>query len=359
LILSTKIPLLESTGYFFYDFFKSNLMPQSQSYYQGLISIVLLTVIIFGLEKFSKRFWCRNICPAGAFLGLLSQIRLYERVVGDTCPLCNKCQIECKMNAIPEGKIKDTNKVECIECFNCGEKCPPKSKSITYRFRWNPYRSVPDFSRRQFIGSAFTGILTLGLAGVGYKYKASSGKLIRPPGAIPEDDFLDKCIRCLACVRICESNGKCLQPAGIENSLIHLWTPVAVMREGYCEYNCNLCGQICPTDAILPLSLELKKKTPIGFAYFDKNLCIPFVRHEDCIVCEEHCPTPDKAIKFEIKEAILPDGSSRKVKYPYVVRSLCIGCGICEEKCPLPNLPGVFTTRENEMRLDRLPRNAI
>jgi polyferredoxin len=352
LIFSTKMPFLETPGYILYDLFKNNVMPHSQSFFQGVFGIILLTLIIFGLEKLSKRFWCRNICPAGAFMGLLSQIRPYERIVGDTCPLCNKCQIECKMNAIPEGNIKETNKVECIECFNCGEKCPPKSKSITYRFRWTPYRSIPDFSRRQFIGSAFTGILTLGLVGIGYKHKTSTGKLIRPPGAIPENDFMDKCIRCLACVRICESNGKCLQPAGFENDITHLWTPIAVMREGYCEYNCNLCGQICPTDAILPLSLEQKKKTPMGLAYFDKNLCIPFVRHEDCIVCEEHCPTPDKAIKFEIKEAILPDGSSRKVKYPYVIRALCIGCGICEEKCPLPNLPGVFVTRENELRLD-------
>ncbi len=123
------------------------------------------------------------------------------------------------------------------------------------------------------------------------------------------------------------------------------------MREGYCEYNCNLCGEVCPTDAILPLSMETKQKTPMGLAFFDKNLCIPFERHEDCIVCEEHCPTPDKAIKFDMKEAQLPDGSRRLVKYPYVVRELCIGCGICEEKCPLPNLPGIFVTRENEKRL--------
>ncbi|MCK5454853.1 MAG: 4Fe-4S binding protein, partial [Calditrichia bacterium] len=94
-----------------------------------------------------------------------------------------------------------------------------------------------------------------------------------------------------------------------------------------------------------------KQKTPMGLAFFDKDLCIPFERHEDCLVCEEHCPTPDKAIKFYIKEAQLPDGSRRLVKYPYVVRELCIGCGICEEKCPLPNLPGVFVTRENEKRL--------
>ncbi|RQW05059.1 MAG: 4Fe-4S dicluster domain-containing protein, partial [Calditrichaeota bacterium] len=149
------------------------------------------------------------------------------------------------------------------------------------------------------------------------------------------------------------------QPGGFDVSLLNLWTPVAIMREGYCEYNCNLCGKVCPTGAILDLPLEIKKQTPMGLAYFDKDLCIPFERHEDCIVCEEHCPTPDKAIKFDIKDAKLSDGSIRKVKYPYVVRELCIGCGICEEKCPLPNAPGVFVTRENEMRLKSVPSPAV
>jgi ferredoxin len=91
----------------------------------------------------------------------------------------------------------------------------------------------------------------------------------------------------------------------------------------------------------------------MGLAYFDKNLCIPFAEHRDCIVCEEHCPTPDKAIKFEIKEVTLPDGTVRKVKYPYVIRDLCIGCGICEMKCPLPDAPAIFVTTENEMRLTK------
>jgi Pyruvate/2-oxoacid:ferredoxin oxidoreductase delta subunit len=131
---------------------------------------------------------------------------------------------------------------------------------------------------------------------------------------------------------------------------MELWLPIAVMREGYCEYNCNLCGQVCPTDAILPLALEEKQRTAIGLAYFDKNICIPYARNSDCIVCEEHCPTPDKAIKFEVKEVRLSTGDVKNVKYPYVVRELCIGCGICEEKCPLPGKAGVFVINENQRR---------
>ncbi|OQA05542.1 MAG: quinol dehydrogenase periplasmic component [bacterium ADurb.Bin374] len=147
-------------------------------------------------------------------------------------------------------------------------------------------------------------------------------------------------------MRVCASNGACLQPDGLENGLSGLWAPVARMRTGYCEYNCNLCGQVCPTGAIRKLSLDAKYKHPIGRAVFDKNFCIPYRRNEDCLVCEEHCPVPDKAIRFERREATAPDGTKRMIKYPYVVADMCIGCGICENKCPLPGRPGIFVSNE-------------
>jgi len=350
-----KISFLEEPLSTVYEWYKTAVMPEKQPHLQEIFTVFLLILFIFGTEKITRRFWCRYICPTGALLGFLSQFRLYERIVSASCPVCHRCDADCRMAAIPADNVALTDKVECIECFSCAEKCPPNHKSITYRFRLSPYRSAPDFSRRQFVGSLAGGIATLGLFGIGFAHKNKQSRMIRPPGALPEDDFLDRCIRCMECVRICESNGGCLQPAGFDASLVNLWTPVARMREGYCEYNCNLCGQVCPTDAILPLSLTVKKNTPMGLAYFDKNLCIPYVQNENCIVCEEHCPTPEKAIKFELREVTLPDGSKRTVKFPYVIRNLCIGCGICEYKCPVPDRPGIFVVRENEKRLERVP----
>jgi polyferredoxin/Pyruvate/2-oxoacid:ferredoxin oxidoreductase delta subunit len=351
ILLLTKFGFFENPAYSLYDLFKDSLMPEKQSYLQQVFWITLLFIMIIGLEKLSRRFWCRNLCPAGAWLGFLSQFRFYERIVGDACPVCNKCQVECKMNAIPQGDVKNTNKVECIECFNCGAQCPPKTKAITYRWRWKPYHSTVDFNRRQFLKTTAGSFAALGLLNIGLIDRSKKAGLIRPPGSLPENEFLDRCIRCLQCVRICQSNGKCLQADSIHNDLLELWVPVAIMREGYCEYNCNLCGQVCPTEAILPLSLEEKNKTPMGLAYFDKNLCIPYAQNKNCLVCEEHCPTPEKAIKLEEKEITLPDGSKRMVKYPYVDKDLCIGCGICEYKCPLSGKPGVFVTMENQKRL--------
>jgi polyferredoxin len=341
---------LENPVYYVYDRFKDWLMPEDQIFLQQVFWIALFFLVITGLEKLSRRFWCRNLCPAGAWLGFLAQFRFYERIVGEQCPICNKCQVECKMNAIPAGDVKLTNKVECIECFNCGSVCPPKAKSITYRWRWKPYHSKVDYDRRRFITTSAASFAALGLISIGLKNRGNRKRIIRPPGSLAEDQFLDRCIRCLECVRICSSNGRCLQPDHIHNTVLELWAPTAVMREGYCEFNCNLCGQVCPTEAILPLSLEQKKATPMGLAYFDKNRCIPYVQNKNCLVCEEHCPTPEKAIQFEVKNFTLPDGSSRKVKYPYVVRELCIGCGICETKCPLPDVSAIVVTSENEKR---------
>ncbi len=351
LLAVSEISWLEDPAYAVYDFFKINIMPEGQAFYNQLFWIALFLGIILGLEKVTRRFWCRYVCPAGAWLGFLSQFRFYERIVGDACPVCNKCQTECKMNAIPEGDIKKTNKVECIESFNCGATCPPKFDAIKYRWRWKPYHTPIDYNRRQFLWTTTGSIVALGLLNIGLANREKKDRLIRPPGALPEADFYDRCIRCQKCVRICESNGGCLQPDKIHTNVQELWLPVAVMRQGYCEYNCNLCGQVCPTEAILPLPLEKKQKLPMGLAHFDKNLCIPFARNEDCIVCEEHCPTPDKAIKFDVKDYINQEtGETRKVKYPYVVKDLCIGCGICEDKCPLLGAPGIFVTIENQVR---------
>ena len=99
---------------------------------------------------------------------------------------------------------------------------------------------------------------------------------------------------------------------------------------GYCEYHCTLCGNACPTGAIPRLSLEKKKRTRLGVAKISKSMCIPWSQKRECIVCEEHCPIPTKAIKL-IKE----DVGGRVVSKPEVDASLCVGCGICQNVCPV------------------------
>jgi NAD-dependent dihydropyrimidine dehydrogenase PreA subunit len=122
-----------------------------------------------------------------------------------------------------------------------------------------------------------------------------------------------------------------LEQAGWEG----IWTPVLVPRLGYCDYSCNACGQICPVQAIPPLDLNTKRAQVVGHAYIDQNRCIAWADYQTCLVCEEMCPVPDKAIKLHEVQTRNGAGQSVTVKQPHVVRELCVGCGICEFKCPV------------------------
>jgi Pyruvate/2-oxoacid:ferredoxin oxidoreductase delta subunit len=140
-------------------------------------------------------------------------------------------------------------------------------------------------------------------------------------------------------MKVCLTNG--LQPTLFEAGLEGVWSPVLVPRIGYCELRCTLCGQVCPTGAIPDLPVEAKQREVIGKAVFDKNHCLPFARRIDCIVCEEHCPIPEKAIRSREITAVGLDGASKVVKEPYVVEEICNGCGICENVCPLETKAGI------------------
>jgi Pyruvate/2-oxoacid:ferredoxin oxidoreductase delta subunit len=87
--------------------------------------------------------------------------------------------------------------------------------------------------------------------------------------------------------------------------------------------------------------VEVKKKAVIGLAVVDKNCCLPHAKKMNCMVCEEHCPIPDKAIRFESVSEKGYDGKEIALKKPYVVESLCNGCGICEYVCPLEEKAGI------------------
>jgi len=346
---SFNLGILEDQIYSAYDLAQSAFLPVAQPQFFNSILITLIFIAILSLGLVSRRFWCRNLCPLGALLGIFSKYRILKRSVSTACTSCAICQRECKMNAIEDDYVTN-NTVECIECMNCVDSCKPKA--VTYTFGLSKGENKIDLSRRKFIQATATGVAGLAVMKTTAINIYQKGTAIRPPGSLVEDEFLDRCIRCQECVRICSTTGACLQPSTLQSGLEGFWSPIAVMRNGYCEYNCNLCGQVCPTGAIQNLALEEKQKIKMGRAQFDRNRCIPWYRHEDCLVCEEHCPTPDKAIKFDIREVQQPDGSTRVVKFPYVDEKLCIGCGICETKCPVVGVPGIYVTTENEERIE-------
>ncbi len=190
-----------------------------------------------------------------------------------------------------------------------------------------------DPGRREAVLAVGAGVATAVLLGTGVARAVKRPGLIRPPGAQDEQRFLSLCLRCSECVKACPTSG--LQPTLMEAGLEGLWTPVLKSRLGYCDYSCHACGQVCPSGAIPPLDLAEKRNSVIGVAVIDKDRCLPWAADTPCIVCEEMCPVPDKAIVLGGERLITrEDGSQSRLARPKVVASLCIGCGICEYKCP-------------------------
>ncbi len=328
-----------------YAFLKATILPFHQNYYElALLSLAIL-LLVFGLERLERRFFCRNICPLGALLAVTARFALLRGKAGVKCGSCRTCQDVCRMGAIDEQH--QISPQECTLCLDCLHHCP--GHKISFRFGWwRAPRPAFDLSRRTFAGSLALGALLPFFLKTRTLARQADPRLIRPPGALAEEEFVGRCVRCGECMKVCIGNG--LQPAFLQGGLEAMFSPVLQARTGYCEYNCTLCGQVCPTGAIRKLSPAAKKKEKIGNALFDTDRCLPYAKGIACMVCEEHCPTPDKAIKF--REAVVQNsrGEQVRVKQPYLVDELCVGCGICETKCPLAGRSAVIVTSAGESR---------
>jgi MauM/NapG family ferredoxin protein len=240
-------------------------------------------------------------------------------------------------------------------CFNCFNACP--ENAVAFKLKWPPkVNNAPDIGRRAVLGSLVGGV-SLGLLGKldGRIHKTSDPRLIRPPGSLPEKDFLKLCQRCGLCMKVCPTN--VINPSLTEAGLAGFWTPNLIMIQGYCEYTCTLCGSVCPTDAIQHLLVKEKIEKPIriGSAYIDRGRCLPWSGNGPCIVCEEHCPTSPKAIRLKEEPYPSADGDAIRLKLPYVNLKSCVGCGICEYKCPVKGKPAIRVIAAGESRsLDNL-----
>jgi len=326
---------------------RGNLLPVTPASFRGAVLIGMMFFAILLLAHVQKRFWCRNLCPLGGLLGVFSKLRLYRRRVTDACSSCKRCFLGCRTGAI-HPDFKGTDHAECINCMDCQAVCP--ERAVRFTFTRKPSSAAVDLSRRKLLGAGAAGLLTLGVAKVSFTDYVKKGHVVRPPGSLEESRFLDRCIRCGECIRICSTSGMGLQHAGLESGWEGFGTPRLHPPEGYCEYNCNLCGKVCPTGAIPSLSMDEKHGMKMGTAHFDKTHCIPWYYGENCMVCEEHCPVPEKAIRFRKERVATIDGRQADVLLPYVVEETCVGCGICQVRCPVEGTKGIFLTNAGETR---------
>ena len=120
-------------------------------------------------------------------------------------------------------------------------------------------------------------------------------------------------------------------------------------RAAHCNYECTICMDICPTGALLPLTVEEKKLTQTGVAKFIKENCVVYTDNTACGACSEHCPT--KAVNMVPYQNPL----HKPLVIPEVKTDYCIGCGGCEHACPTKPYKAIFVDGHPVHKLAKKP----
>lgn len=197
-----------------------------------------------------------------------------------------------------------------------------------------------------------TGISLLALAAggitIGKEYaNAKPVQRLRPPGALSEDKFLTKCIRCGLCVSYCPYDT--LKLAEFKDSGVGIGTPFYEPRKTPC-YMCTdiPCAAACPSGALDTKSVESDGKLDInkarmGVAVVDEKNCVAYLGVQ-CDACYRVCPLIDKALVIDAKH------NERTGKHamllPVVDSDYCTGCGKCEKACITKKAAITVVTRE-------------
>jgi ferredoxin-type protein NapG len=214
--------------------------------------------------------------------------------------------------------------------------------------------------RRKFFATTLQSVGLTALGGMlwsGYTHEVKASPLVlRPPGAIKEDDFLTACIKCGLCAEACQNRdtnidketglakeGTLKMAKGGDHRLIG--TPFFIPTEVPC-YMCEdiPCVPVCPSGALDQASvsneageLDINRAT-MGLAVVHKESCIAYWGIQ-CDACYRACPLLGEAITIEMQR------NDRTGKHtfmlPIVHDNVCTGCGLCEIAC-VTEKPAIF-----------------
>ncbi len=241
-------------------------------------------------------------------------------------------------------------------CYNCISVCP--ESSIKYERsigRSGKIAGATDTSKRDFLGK--TMLYGAALAGISLKSlgqeesERPAGKIpnkknhpVSPPGSMSLKHFTDRCTACHLCITICPTS--VLQPSFLEYGFTGMAQPLMDYSVEYCNYECTKCGEVCPSGAILPLTIEDKKLEQTGQVHFIKEKCIVYTDNTSCGACSEHCPT--QAVKM------VPYKDTLTI--PETNTDICIGCGACEFACPVKPYRSIFVDGNATHQVAKAPK---
>lgn len=307
------------------------------------IAITTLGIIVVLAWKHG-RTWCNTICPVGTVLGFLSRFSLFKiRIDTNKCNGCGLCATKCKAACI-DSKEHFIDHSRCVDCFDCLDACKQKaliySPSLKQQQKTSPKKKrktsveeatpAVDMSKRRFLTAGIMAgttpkILTKAKASVatmGGQKPYTKRNPITPPGSVSREEFQQKCTSCHLCVSKCPSH--VLKPSFSEYGLSGMMQPTVSFDKGFCNFDCTVCGEVCPNGAIRPLTVEQKHLNQMGYVVFVEENCIVYTEGTSCGACSEHCPT----------QAISMVPFRNGLTLPKINKEICVGCGGCEYVCP-------------------------
>lgn len=296
---------------------------------------IFMLILVIRLTVKKGRLYCNTVCPVGTLLGLISRISVFKIMLDEaTCTSCGICGSHCKAQCI-DTQSKTVDFSRCVGCFNCLTVCP--GNGVLFKRSWFSGKSKfaeeeinSGNDRRKFLfNSASVLIGSFSLAGKLSSQPLTTGKkevvkkyAVTPPGSLNIEHFHKNCTACHLCISACPTH--VLQPSLTVYGWDGLFQPTMDYNASFCNYECKVCGDICPTGAIMSLAIEQKKRTQLGKATFIKENCIVYTDETACGACSEHCPT--KAVNMIFYKG--------KLTIPEVTDKICVGCGACEYACP-------------------------
>lgn len=165
---------------------------------------------------------------------------------------------------------------------------------------------------------------------LGPKRDVARTKPIMPPGAVDFDRFTEKCTSCHLCVAKCPA--QVIKPAFLDYGLGGMFQPMMNFDNHFCNYDCTICSDVCPTDALIPLNKDAKHHNQMGVVQLYLENCIVYTDETSCGACSEHCPT----------QAVHMVPYKDSLTIPKIEQAICVGCGGCEYVCPAKPWKAIF-----------------